>query len=60
MVSSENDGHISVDNFGGENFNLYKFKLEMALSTKDLWKIVEGSELAPPSTTSDEVKKTYE
>src|SRR5450631_1333284 len=60
MASSENDGLISVDKFGGENFNLYKFKLEMAMSTKDLWEIVDGSELPPPSTASDEVKKAYE
>jgi hypothetical protein len=60
MASNENDGLISVDKFGGENFNLYKFKLEMAMSTKDLWEIVDGSELPPPSTASDEVKKAYE
>ena len=55
MASSESDGLILVDKFGGENFNLYKFKLEMAMSTKDLWEIVEGSELAPPSTASDDI-----
>ena len=60
MGSSENDGLISVDKFGGENFNLYKFKLEMAMSTKDLWEIVDGSESPPPSTASDEVKKAYD
>lgn len=48
MASSEGDGPITVDKFGGDNFNLYKFKLE----------IVKGSEL-PPSTASDEVKKAY-
>lgn len=31
----------------------------MVMPTKDLWKIVKGSELPPPSTTSEEVKKTY-
>ena len=57
MTSSENDGLISVDKFGGENFNLYKFKLDIALSTKDLWEIVEGSELPPPFTASDDARK---
>ena len=60
MASSEGDGHITLDKFGGDNFNLYKFKLEMVMSTKDLWEIVEGTELPPPSTASDEVKKAYE
>ena len=60
MASSEGDGHITLDKFGGDNFNLYKFKLEMVLSTKNLWEIVEGTELPPPSTASDKVKKAYE
>ena len=60
MASYEGDGHITFDQFGDDNFNLYKFKLEMTMSTKDLREIVEGLELPPPSTTSDEVKKTYE
>lgn len=57
MVFSEDDKHIMVDKFGGKNFNLYKLKLEMLLSTKDLWEIMEGSELPPASTASDEIKK---
>ena len=57
MASNKSDGLISVDKFGGKNVNLYKFKLEMAL---DLWEIVEGSELPPPSTASDKVKKAYD
>ena len=59
MASSEGDGHITLDKFGGDNFNLYKFKLEMVMSTKDLWEIVEGSELPLPSTANNEVKKAY-
>ena len=41
-------------------YNLYKLKLEMVMFTKDLWKIVDGSELPPPSTASNKVKKLYE
>ena len=50
MASNENNGIISTVNFGGKNFNLYKFKLETTLSSKDHWKIVKGSELShiPP------------
>ena len=57
---NEDDGHITLDKFGGDNFNLHKFKLEMVMSTKDLWAIVDGLKLPPPSTASDEVKNTYE
>lgn len=60
MACSEGLGHIMLDKFGGDNFNIYRFKLEMVMSTKDLWEIVEGTELPPPSTASDEVKKVYE
>ena len=60
MASSDGDGHITLDKFSGDNFNLYKLKLEMVMSTKDLWEIVEGSELLRPFTASDEVNKTYE
>ena len=60
MAFSEGDGHITLDKFGSDNFNLYKFKLEMVMSTKDLWEIVKGSGLPPPSMTSDKVKNAYE
>ena len=60
MASNEGDGHIMINKFGDKNFNLYKFKLEMVISTEDIWKIVEVSVLPPPSTASNEVKKEYE
>ena len=44
---------IVVDKFNGENFSLFKFKMEMILDEKDLWDLVEGMEIAP-STGSDE------
>ena len=44
---------IVVDKFNGENFSLFKFKMEMILDEKDLWDLVEGTEIAPP-TGSDE------
>ena len=60
MASNEDDGHIMLDKFGGDNFNLYKFKLVMVMSTKDLWEFMKDSELQALSTVSDDVKKAYE
>ena len=57
MAFREDDGHNTLVKFGGDNFNLYKIKLEMALSTKDLWEIVEGTELPPPSTASGNTRR---
>ena len=48
-----------VGKFGGNNFNLYKFKLKMVLSTKCFWEIVEGLELPLPSIASHKVKKMF-
>ena len=42
-----------MDKFNGDNFFLFKFKMEMILDEKDLWDIVEGTEKAP-SIESDE------
>lgn len=37
MDFSEDDGYITLDKFGGSNnLNLYKFKLKMVMSIKDL------------------------
>ncbi len=33
-----------INKFNGENFNLWKFKMEMVLASMDLWEIVDGSE----------------
>ena len=60
MASNGDGGHTTLDKFRGNNFNLYKFNLEMVLSTKDLWEIVHDTELLPPSTMSNVVKKMYE
>ena len=56
MVFNKGKGFITGDKFG---FILYKFKLEMLSVIKDLWEIVEGTEVPPPSTTSDKVNKKY-
>lgn len=60
MASSEGEGLRLVDKFNGDNFSLWKFKMEMILSAKDLWDIVDKSELPPPSTADERDKKDYE
>lgn len=59
MTSSEGNRLITVGKFGGNNFNLYKFKLEMVLSTNFFGEIVKGLELPLPSTASHKVKKAF-
>ena len=44
-----------VDKFSGDNFSLFKFKMEMILDEKDLWDIVEGTEKAPPIGSDEKV-----
>lgn len=60
MASSESKRLTIVDKFNGKKFNLYRFKSEMVLATKDLWKIVDSSKLRPPSTANDNNMKAYE
>lgn len=58
MCFSEGEGITMVDKFYGKNFNIYKFKIEMFLATKDLSNIVGGSETPPPFTTNN--NKAYD
>ena len=60
MASNEGEGTRVIDKFNGDNFGLWKFKMEMILSEKDLWEIVEGTEKPPPSDAEDKLKKAYE
>jgi hypothetical protein len=47
MTSFEGENARVIDKFNGENFNLWKFKMEMVLASMDLWEIVDGFEEAP-------------
>ena len=49
MAIYEGETTRVVDKFNGDNFSLFKFKMEMILDEKDLWNIVEGNEEAPSS-----------
>jgi hypothetical protein len=43
MALFEGESTRVIDKFNGENFNLWKFKMEMVLASMDLWEIVDGS-----------------
>jgi hypothetical protein len=60
MASFEGESAKVIDKFNGENFNLWKFKMEMVLASMDLWEIVDGSEEAPPSNADPKVIKEYQ
>jgi hypothetical protein len=55
MALFEGESAKVIDKFNGENFNLWKFKMEMVFASMDLWEIVDGSEEAPPSDTDPKV-----
>ena len=60
MASSGGEGVRIIDKFNGENFGMWKFKMEMILAEKDLWEVVDGSE-EPPSEDADlKTKKAFE
>ncbi|KAH8962822.1 hypothetical protein BDL97_05G121000 [Sphagnum fallax] len=60
MASFEGESARVIDKFNGENFSLWKFKMEMVLASMDLWEIVEGSEEAPPSNADPKIIKEYQ
>ena len=60
MASNGSESLTLVDKFNGENFSLWKFKMEMVLASKELWDIVDGSEEAPPSTADEKDQKAFD
>jgi hypothetical protein len=42
MASFEGESTRVIDKFNGENFSLWKFKMEMVLASMDLWEIWTG------------------
>ena len=59
IASSTNDNLSMVDKFNGNNFGLWKFKMEMVLASKDLWDIMDNSESPPPNNAEESTKKEY-
>ena len=60
MASFESDNAKSIDKFTGENFNLWKFKLEVKFVSVDLYGIVDKSEAIPPSNVDPKIQKEYQ
>lgn len=59
MGTIGNGGAWVIDKFNGDNFNLWKFKMEMVLDSMDLWDIV-GETKDPPLFDDDpKVLKEY-
>ena len=55
MAYLESEVARVIDKFHEKKFSLWKFKMEMALASVDLWDIVDGSEKAPPSNADPKV-----
>ena len=47
MAIFESESARNIDKFNRENFGLWKFRMEMVLSSMDLWKILDESEKSP-------------
>ena len=59
MATFESESARNIDKFNGENFSFWKFRMEMVLSSMDLWEIADESEEAPPKDADPKVIKDY-
>ena len=50
----EDKGKARVENFNGQNFQLWKMQMEDYLYQKDLWKLLEGKPKNQGSMTNDD------
>lgn len=57
MTSLKGEGIRVIDKFNGENFNIWKFKLDMNLAFVELWDIVDESKEVPCSNFNSKVKR---
>ena len=60
MTSLKGEGIRVIDKFNGENFNIWKFKLDMNLAFVELWDIVDESKEVPCSNFNSKVKRKQE
>ena len=58
MATFESESARNIDKFDGKNFGLWKFRMEMVLSSMDLWEIVDESE--KPSAADADAKEIKE
>ena len=42
MAETDSDTRVTIAKFDGENFHLWKFKMQMMLKNKGLWDTLEG------------------
>eukprot|EP00794_Sanderia_malayensis_P015603 gene15603-17175_t len=60
MASRTDDLTPRIEKFEGNNFNLWKFKMQMVLEDKDLWTIVSGEEIGPSGQgTTEAVQERF-
>ncbi len=55
--SDEHGSLLRIEKFKGENFHLWKFKMQMVLEEKDLWNIVKGDEVEPAEEGTTETQR---
>ena len=48
---------LGIEKFKGENFHLWKFKMEMVFEEKDLSNIVRGDEVEPTDEGTNEAQR---
>ena len=56
LGNDENGSLLRIEKFKGENFHLWKFKMQMVLEEKDLWNIVKGDEVEPAEEGTTETQ----
>ncbi len=59
MATYESESARNIDKFDGKDFGLWKFRMEMVLSSMDLWEIVEDTEEPPFKDDDPKVIKDY-
>ena len=59
MALYEGETTCVVDKFNGDNFSLFKFKMEMIIDEKDLWDIVEGTKKALSIESNEKVISAF-
>ena len=59
MATFESESVRNIDKFDGKNFGRWKFRMEMVLSSMDLWEIVDESEEPPSKDDDPKVIKEY-
>ena len=61
MASGNEEASLRIRKFDGENFHLWKFKMQMVLEEKDLSGIVTGDEVEPVGEgTTEEDRRRFQ